>query len=108
MVTISNGINTFEVSKGAVDCYVRLGFHVVDGGKHVIDDVEDNIVHEAIVTDPDAVYIEELLEKPISQWNKTEVKKFAAIKDIDIGGTKTVNDAKDRIKAILEEESKNS
>ena len=46
--------------------------------------------------------MEEILEKPISQWNKDEVKRFAGIKEIDITGTKNANEAKEIIKSFLE------
>ena len=47
--------------------------------------------------------IDEIIEKPISQWNKEEIKKFAALKDIDISGTKNATEAKELIKQFLEE-----
>lgn len=67
--------------------------------------------NKVLVTSPDASGdkpedkpqegFEELLEKPISQWNKHEVKAFAVSKGIDLIGTKTIDEAKDRIKESL-------
>jgi hypothetical protein len=37
----------------------------------------------------------------VSQWNKEEVKRFAALKEIDISGTKNANEAKEIIKQFL-------
>ena len=37
------------------------------------------------------------MEKPISEWVASEVKRFAKIKGIDISGTKNANEAKDII-----------
>ena len=48
--------------------------------------------------------MEEILEKPISQWSKGEVKRFAAIKKIDISGTKNANEAKEIIKSFIDGE----
>jgi hypothetical protein len=70
--------------------------------------VPDNDDFDADVADDteDGDDFEELLEKPISQWNKMEVKDFAAAKGIDIHGTKNANEAKEIIKKYLEEEAK--
>lgn len=40
-------------------------------------------------------------EKPLSQWTKNEVKRFASIKGIDLKGTKNASEAKERIKPCL-------
>ena len=45
--------------------------------------------------------MDEVQEKPISQWNKEEVKRFAALKNIDISGTKNAGEAKNIIKEFL-------
>ena len=52
----------------------------------------------------DDIFVEEILEKPISQWNKEEVKRFAAIKEIDISGTKNANEAKEIMKSFIDGE----
>ena len=83
MVKITNGVNVFEVTRGAFDgIYSRQGY--------TIEKTEDEI------------FVEEILEKPISQWDKDEVKRFAGIKEIDITGTRNVNEAKEIIKSFLE------
>src|SRR5574344_1872814 len=100
MVKITNGINVFEVTKGAFDgIYSRQGYRKVE--EQPVEDVtpEENKVPEKDETE---VFCEEILEKPIGQWNKDEVKKFAEIKSIDITGTKNANEAKERIKAFLD------
>lgn len=99
MVKITNGANVFEVTDGAYESiYRHQGYQVIGekAEKAFVPEKSD----EARMT-ADEIFIEELSEKPISQWNKDEVKRFAAIKDIDIKGTKNVNDAKDIIKAAL-------
>ena len=122
MVKISNGEVTQIVSRGAFDTqYKRLGFQIVEDNKvaevkkeakkaveekksesHVPDDDD----FDADVADDTEDDFEELLEKPISQWNKTEVKDFAVAKGIDIHGTKNVNEAKEIIKKYLDDEAK--
>lgn len=123
MVKISNGEVTQIVSRGAFDTqYKRLGFQIVgdnqavEAKKEVKKAVEEK-KSEAHVPDDDfdadvaddtedGDDFEELLEKPISQWNKTEVKDFAAAKGIDIHGTKNANEAKEIIKKYLDDEAK--
>lgn len=101
MVKITNGMITVEVTRGAFDgIYSRQGYTIVEDGA-----VENAAVPEAPVVPEkteDEKFIEETLEKPISQWNKDEVKRFAAIKDIDISGTKNANEAKAIIKDFLD------
>lgn len=120
MVKISNGEVTQIVSRGAFDTqYKRLGFQIV-GDNQAIEpkkaaevkkpesQVPDNDDFDADAADDteDGDDFEELLEKPISQWNKTEVKDFAAAKGIDIHGTKNANEAKEIIKKYLDDEAK--
>ena len=132
MVRITNGINTFEVTKGAFDgIFSHQGYHIVgcndnynvgckstsdvitdDGNENANEDADANNVSNVVgnTDDNDNVdeksdddkYCEEILEKPIAQWSKEEIKKFAEIKEIDITGTKNAGEARDRIKAYLE------
>lgn len=122
MVKISNGEVTQIVSRGAFDTqYKRLGFQIVEDNnvaevnkevKKAADvnksepQVHDNDDFDADAADDNEDDFEELLEKPISQWNKTEVKDFAVAKGIDIHGTKNVNEAKEIIKKYLDDEAK--
>lgn len=119
MVQITNGVNTFTVTSGAFKTtFKKQGYRLVnekpvkvEKEKKVEEKVEPEKVAEEVVESP--VETEEpevdefaaLLEKPISQWNKNEVKKFAAAKDINLQGTKNVNEAKALIKEFLEEEA---
>lgn len=117
MVKISNGEVTQVVSRGAFDTqYKRLGFQIVEDNKVAeVKKTAEEKKPEAQVPDDDFDAdvaddteddFEELLEKPISQWNKTEVKDFAAAKGIDIHGTKNANEAKEIIKKYLDDEAK--
>lgn len=98
MVKITNGKNIFEVTRGAFDgIYSRQGYTILD----------EQVPGQQEIKEPekteDEVFVDEIIEKPISQWNKDEVKKFAALKGIDISGTKNAGEAKELIKAFLEE-----
>lgn len=122
MVKISNGEVTQIVSRGAFDTqYKRLGFQIVEDNKVAEvqrevkkaaeekkpeSQVPDDDDFDADAADDTEDDFEELLEKPISQWNKTEVKDFAAAKGIDIHGTKNANEAKEIIKKYLDDEAK--
>ncbi len=101
MVKITNGVNVFEVTRGAFDgIYSRQGYKLVD-------EKAEAKTPEAPATpekSEDDIFVEEILEKPISQWNKEEVKRFAAIKEIDISGTKNANEAKEIIKSFIDGE----
>ena len=98
MVKITNGVDVFEVTRGAFDgIYSRQGYKLVDEKA----EAKVDEVHVAPEKSKDEVFAEEILEKPISQWNKEEVKHFAAIKGIDISGTKNANEAKEIIKSFI-------
>ena len=101
MVKITNGVNVFEVTRGAFDgIYSRQGYKLVDENKKTEAPAEPAAPKKT----EDEIFVEEILEKPISQWNKEEVKRFAAIKEIDISGTKNANEAKEIIKSFIDGE----
>ena len=100
MVKITNGVNVFEVTRGAFDgIYSRQGYKLVDEKAEAKAPEEPDAEKSK-----DDIFVEEILEKPISQWNKEEVKRFAAIKEIDISGTKNANEAKEIIKSFIDGE----
>ena len=99
MVKITNGVNVFEVTKGAFDgIYSRQGYVLVNDG------MPKQEAHAAKGKTEDELFIEAVSEKPISQWSKDEVKRFASVKGVDIAGTKNVNEAKEIIKGFLSSE----
>lgn len=100
MVDITNKVDTYSVTKGAYeDIFKRQGF------KPVKEEKEDKkeTVEETKKTDEEA-YVEELMEKPISQWNKEEVKTYASLKNIDISNTKNIGEARNIIKQSIDKE----
>ena len=101
MVKITNGVNVFEVTRGAFDgIYSRQGYTIMN--EKAVKDTKTHEAPKASKKTEDEIFVEEILEKPISQWNKDEVKRFAGIKEIDITGTKNANEAKEIIKSFLE------
>lgn len=101
MVKITNGVNVFEVTRGAFDgIYSRQGYTIVN--EKAAEGTKTSEAPKAPEKSEDEIFVEEILEKPISQWNKDEVKRFAGIKEIDITGTKNANEAKEIIKSFLE------
>ena len=101
MVKITNGVNVFEVTRGAFDgIYSRQRYMLVDEKA----EAKAPEAPAAPEKSEDDIFVEEILEKPISQWNKEEVKRFAAIKEIDISGTKNANEAKEIIKSFIDGE----
>lgn len=100
MVDITNKVDTYSVTKGAYeDIYKRQGFKPVKEEK----EDEKETVEETKKTDEEA-YIEELMEKPISQWNKEEVKTYASLKNVDISKTKNIGEARNIIKQSIDKE----
>lgn len=101
MVKVTNGIETFTIPEGAVSIYKNMGFRPVDG------DSIKNVVEKPVVKDEAEVdAFDELLSKPISQWNQDEVKEFAAAKGYDVSKAKSLKQAKEIIKEALEEEER--
>lgn len=103
MVKITNGVNVFKVTRGAFDgIYSRQGYTIVnEKSAGEVKEPETPVDNRT----EDEVFLDEIQEKPISGWNKEEVKRFAALKEIDITGTKNVNEAKTIIKEFLDNEA---
>lgn len=105
MVKITNGVNIFEVTDGAYENnFKKLGYKIVkekgSKAKAAKQEVEaDNAAEEKAVEE--TIKMSELVEKPLSNWTKDEVKKFAKANEIDITGTKGVDEAKERINDFL-------
>ncbi len=99
MVKITNGLNIFEVTRGAFDgIFSHQGYTIIDEIKEQVN------APEVLEKTKDEKLLNEIIEKPISQWSKEEVKKFAALKEINITGTKNVTEAKELIKKFIEAE----
>lgn len=101
MVKITNGVSVFEVTKGAFDgIFSRQGFTLVNDESE--DESNGFTANGGEEKTEDEKFVEAVKEKPISQWSKEDVKRFAAINDISLSGTKSVNEAKEVIKEFIE------
>lgn len=102
MVKITNFVNTFEVTQGAYDdIFKKQGFELVEEDKK--ETIEEEATGKNYKSDEEK-YVEELMEKPISQWNKEEVKTYASLKNIDISNTKNIGEARNIIKQSIDKE----
>ena len=100
MVKITNGVNVFEVTRGAFEgIYSHQGYTLVEEQK---EKNGQDLPPKQEEKSEDEIFCEELVTKPISNWNKEEVKRFAAINEINIAGTKNANEAKAIIKDFLD------
>lgn len=105
MILITNGKTTFEVTKGAFNAvFKKQGYTVVEKDSEASKNEDDGLGDTQ--RDPGGAGdgeddISALEEKPISQWSKDEVKRYAAAKGINLFGTASVNEAKKRIKAAM-------
>ena len=114
MITVSNGIDTFSITKGAFAVYKTMGFRVVDeheADEHIAEVPADdslNIVDESDISDEDAAFLNAIVEKPISQWSSIEVKKYANLNDIDISRAKNLKEGKAIVKRYFDEVAKSN
>lgn len=96
MVTITNGTNVYTVTRGAFESiYSKQGFKIYEPSKKA-EYVDEKLEEFEELTDDE--FVEKLEEKPLSEWNKTEVKRYAEIFGIDIYGTKNIAEARDLIR----------
>lgn len=131
MVRITNGEITSRVPYSAyISMYKRLGFTIegeepvkpqekvetpkkeqpkeevaTEEESEVADEVEEEDEEDEEAADDEA-FVEDILEKPLSQWTPDELKKFAEIKNIDTSKAKKVSEARSIIKKYLEEQEK--
>ena len=104
MVMITNGSNVLNVTRGAFEnMYKCQGYKEVKQEKGANDIAPSVPVSEPEVqVSEEDKFAKELETKPLSQWTKAEVKKYATIKNIDLSGTKNVAEAKARISSVVE------
>lgn len=102
MVKITNGVNVFEVTRGAFDgIYSRQGYTIVEDEK---DEKTSGVNPDnASEKTEDEKFLEEIIEKPISKWTKEETKRFVVINEIDTTGCTNTNEVKEIIKKFIED-----
>lgn len=101
MVKITNGIDTFEVTKGAYKTVFKAqGYRVLDQSE-----TPAHIASEPGVQDPekteDEKFVDEIIEKPIAQWTKEELKRFADINEISLEGVSKVDEVREIIASYI-------
>lgn len=100
MVKITNHIDTFEVSKGAYESiFKHQGYTKVhDQSKP---ESSASVEDESSEVSEDEKFLKDLVEKPVSQWSKAEVKKYVELKGIDTTGASTLAEVKELIKPTI-------
>lgn len=100
MVKITNNIDTFEVSSGAYESiFKHQGYMKVEGSTEV--EGQMSMDDEIPKMSEDERFLSELIEKPISQWSKAEVKKYVELTGIDTSGASTLTEVKELVKATI-------
>lgn len=114
-VKITNGNAEFEVTKAAFkNAFEQQGFRIVDGVAPVIhnrfedkfdvdldmeaelnkvEDSKPEMIAEAELSEDD-LFVQGMLEKPISEWTKGELKRVAKIKGIDLSNADSTSKAR--------------
>lgn len=120
MVDITNGINTMTVTKGAFEGIYKLqGYTLVhdyaetiiptpvieerpDSIDEPLPDITSDNVDEEKESPDTPIEMQEMLDKPIGQWTKEELKQFAEANDISLEGAKSVKEVREIIKAYID------
>jgi hypothetical protein len=123
MVDITNGRDSLTVTKGAFEgIYKHLGYTLVndysqriqnDAGKTVTPmdnklpieeeaSTSDNLEQSEEVEQESPFAMAELLETPIGQWSKEQLKEFAEANNISIDGASTVREVRNIIKDFID------
>ena len=111
-----------RIPRSAVKAYQNLGFYseeqndaiaymseeledAIEDTTEELEDVSAEQETEATTEDvnEDEAFVNTISKKPLASWNKDEVKRYASILGIDLSGTKSANDAKERIKAFMKD-----
>lgn len=121
-VKITNGNAEFEVTKAAFEnAFKQQGFRIIDGVAPIIhnrfeDKFDVNLDMEAEISEAeypkseipaeaklseDDLFVREMLEKPISEWTKGELKRVAKIKDIDLSNVDSTSKARQIVSKAL-------
>ena len=114
-VKITNGNAEFEVTKAAFkNAFEQQGFRIVDDTAPVIhnrfeDKFDVNLDMEAefnkvedskpemiaeVELSEDDLFVQGMLERPISEWTKGELKRVAKIKGIDLSNADSTSKAR--------------
>lgn len=99
MIEITDGKHVISVTNGAFETiYKRHGYW------RYFEDEEGNGDSVQSALTEDEIFVRDLEEdKPISQWNKEELERYASIQKINLDGTRNLKDKKARIKDYWDE-----
>lgn len=123
MITITDGSTQYNVTRGAYETiYKGMGFYPVgqepsvqstggvtavaesvaseESGQADVEgatETDDASASEDSAVSEDEKWCEAIRQKPITQWSKQDLKKYADINGVDLSGAKTVNDVRSRI-----------
>lgn len=97
MVKITNGVDTFEVTRGAFETVFALQ------GYELLSDVQTapQIESEPVEKSDDELFAEEAAKKPISEWTQEELKRFADIYGISLDGVSKTSQAREIIAGYI-------
>lgn len=100
MIKITNGIDIYDVTKGAFETIFKA-----QGYTEVVEEVQENGNQDSTEGNDgiseDEKFLNDLEEKPISQWSKAEVKKYVDLKGINTEGASTLTEVKELIKTTI-------
>lgn len=103
MIKISNGRMQARVTRSAYEeVFKKQGFKIIDESKMAASESASTPASSNKgKKSEDEVELEQILSKPVSSWNKSELKFVARMKGIDISGASTVSEVKEIIKEAL-------
>lgn len=103
MVKISNGRMQAMVTRSAYEeVFKKQGFRIIDESKMAdSESASTPVPSNKGKKSEDEIELEQILSKPVSSWNKSELKFVARMKNIDISGASTVSEVKEIIKEAL-------
>lgn len=103
MIKIKKGDTVLQVTNGAYNSiYKRMGYVPVGERKHSPLPIKPELVQAVEEKEEEEREVDEVVDKPLAQWNKAEVKQYAEDHGIDLTGTKNVAQAKERVQAYMD------
>ena len=98
MITITNGVNVIEVTNGAYSgIFAKQGYRPVESANKPAQPAT-----EPEKAKSEALTIEQIEEKPISQWSGKEIKAYADAKGIEIPSGLKVPQQREFVKNEIE------
>lgn len=107
MLTITNGVEVIEVTNGAFQTvFKNQGYKPVKGAKRPAEAVTEpqtaNSEGSQGEENTDDAFIAEITEKPIAEWRRDDLIRYAEIKGIEIPEGAKVPEMKEIVKDALD------